>query len=111
MPEEGHLFKALEMNEDKIVVILKDGEIVGCALYLTLTDDSYKAIDKLNIADTTTLARLLKETGDNLHFIMVAARDMSTIRCGMRKVKREKKPRTVSWWNPNMTKLHRYSGN
>lgn len=107
-PDEELLAKALDLHQDKVVVVHEGETIRGVAVFLTLTDETYKTIDSQKIQTVDVLSKLLQERGDNLHFILLTARGMSDILCGLRAVKAARHPKTISWWNPGMTHLHKY---
>lgn len=104
------LEQALEICQDKVVVV-KDEAIKGVAIYLTLSDETYEKLGKLDISSIDVLSELLKEHGDNLHFVLLAADGFKTIMVGLRDIRKKSKPKTISWWEPNMTILHKYNLN
>lgn len=108
IPDEDTLVKALDLHEEKVVVVRDGEDIKGVAVFLTLSDYSYSRIEALNVGDQDTLAALLTERGRNLHFILLTAENIRIILAGIRKAK-ALNPKTISWWNPEMTKLHRYN--
>lgn len=111
VPTPEDLDKAILAYQDKIVII-REPEIRGVAIYLTLSDETYKQLEKIDISDVDTLSRLLKEQGDNIHFILLAADGLRTIMMGVNKVKKERKGiKTISWWNPDMSHLYKTSLN
>jgi len=110
IPSEDLLIRALNLHQDKMVVVHNNGVIEGVAIFLTLSDATYMDIDNQDITSVEMLSKLLQETGDNLHFILLTARGSKVIREGIKMVK-GLHPKTVSWWNPTMTQLHKYSMN
>lgn len=110
IPSTEALVKALDIHKDKVVVVMDKTKIKGVAVFLTLTDESYANLKNTDITDVETLGNLLQEKGSNLHFILLTADGLSTIMAGIRKAKKLK-PRTVSWWSPDMKHLHRYNLN
>ena len=101
--EEG-----LKNHPDKIVII-RDDKIKGVAVFLTLSDETYERLNELDIEDVDILVRLLKEEGKNIHFILLAADCVRTILRGILKAKQELEPKTISWWSPDLKKLHKYN--
>lgn len=110
IPDPILLFKALDLNKDRLIVIHKDNQIQGVAVFLTLSDTTFKVLEYLNLSDLETLTNLMREQGNNVHFILLTAKDAKTIRAGIKEVKK-RKPKTISWFNPTMTKLHKYNLN
>lgn len=110
VPDDDCILRALDVHRDKVIAVYKDGEVVGVAIFLTLSDTTYYDLEAYDMNRVEVIAELLKETGDNIHFILLTAQGYEVIKFGIKKVK-EMKPKTVSWWNPEMTKLHRYNMN
>lgn len=107
---EDQMIKMIDLNKDKIIVVMEGEEIKGVAIFLTLTDETYARLDTLNFNKIEELSWLLAEKGNNLHFIVVVGSGIGTILKGIRKTKLLK-PKTISWFNPTMTKLHKYNLN
>ncbi len=108
IPDNETLVKALDIHRDKVVVV-RDGEtILGVAVFLKLTDKSYDNLENTDISNQEVLGKLLQENGENLHFILVAGSSYENIRAGVRMVK-PMHPKTVSWWDPTNTHLHKFS--
>ena len=105
IPTEEVLERGLENHSEKVIVI-EDGEIKGVAVYLTLTDESYNKLEETDISNVDVLKTLISENGRNIHFILLAADSLKTIRLGLRKVMKNINPKTVSWFNPNTEMLH-----
>ena len=101
---------ALDKHRDRVVVI-RDPDIKGVAVYCTLTDKTYKELDNINLKDAEMLEVLLEEKGPNIHFILVCGASVKYILEGIRKVRDRYKAKTVSWWNPTMDYLHKYNMN
>jgi hypothetical protein len=108
---EQQLIKALDITKDKTFVVHEDGEIKGAGIFLTLEDDTYENIKKFDLSDVEDLAYLITEDGLNIHFILVAGSGVRAILSAIREIKKIKKAKTISWWNPNMSYLHRYNFN
>lgn len=106
IPDDNTLLKALNLHKDKTIVVTKDGRICGVAVYLTLDDRTFEHIRSFDLNRLDVLTRLLEQNGQNFHFILLTANSMKAIRIGLR-FAMSLKPRTISWWNPTMTYLHR----
>ena len=106
VPTEEQLLRALQVHWDKVIVIRKYNEVKGVAIFLTLTDETYENIEKYDIEHLHLLAGLLKEQGDNLHFILLASVDIKVVNM-VRKAIRGLNPRSVSWWSPDHSRLYR----
>ena len=108
VPTKELLIKALDICREKVIVIQQDG-IQGVGIYCTLSDETYSNITKLDIAEVEVLTEMLREKGHNVHFFLVAGSDVKNILLGIRIAKEKENAKTISWWNPSMTKLHRYT--
>ena len=104
-PEE--IDKAIENRPDRVVVI-RDGGIIGVGIFVTLFDETYKNLENLNPKDVNVLIRFFQETGNNIHFLLIATEGFKNIMLLGEEVRKITTPKTVSWWNPGMTKLHKY---
>ena len=109
VPTMEQIDKALENHGDKILVVW-DEKIKGVGIFLTLSDETYAKLKELDITDITILAGLLLEYGPNIHFVLLCADGYRTIMTGLDQVRRKYHPKTISWWNPDLTKLHEYKG-
>lgn len=109
IPTSDQLEQALSNHPDKLVVVRDELGIKGMAVFLRLSDKSYNHLQKMDISQLDVIKALLPEDGDNFHFVLLAAGDFKTIMSGLRKVIKSQKPRTISWWDPEYTKLHRYN--
>ncbi len=107
IPSVEVLEQAIFNHYDKFIVV-REKEIKGVAIYLLLTDESYEHLDTIDITNVEVVITLLGEKGRNLHFILLAASDMKTILTGLRQAVKLIKPKTVSWWDPTMSRLHKY---
>lgn len=101
------LINFLEIVKDNVVIV-KDDNIKGCAVFLTLTDDTYRALGCLDMYNVLAMQQLFYEQGDNIHFILLCADSYKTIMRGINKTK-QRKPKSISWWNPEMSRLHKYN--
>lgn len=107
VPDYETLVKGLENHKEKVIVIRKDG-IKGVAIYLTLCDATYDILPSIDISNHATVIELLKETGSNVHFVLLAADGATTIMMGIEEVKRRCNPSTISWFDPDLQRLNRY---
>lgn len=110
IPEEEDLVRALDIHKDKIVVVLDGEQIRGVAVFLTLSDETFANIESIDVGNMEILRVLLQETGSNIHFILLTADSYETIKDGVKAVK-ALHPKTISWWNPTNTQLHKYKLN
>lgn len=101
------LLSLIDRHTDKVAVI-RDGGIKGAALYLKLTDNSLNMIDLgvVNIELPEVITELIKENGDNLHFVAVLADGAKTVLKGLKEVIRKENPKTVTWFKPDMDRVH-----
>jgi len=106
VPTEEQLELMLDVCAGNTIVI-RNAEIEGVGIYLTLTDETFKEIEKHDITDVNELSRMLKERGTNFHFVLLAANGIKTIMLGIEEAKR-RKPKTISWWSPDRKQLHKY---
>ena len=111
IPEKTMLIKALDIHDDKIVVVHEGDKIIGVALFLMLTDETYEKINDFNVFNVDTLRGMLMENGDNIHFILVTTTGIKNIKAGIRAVKKAKHPKTISWWDPDNKRIHKYNMN
>jgi hypothetical protein len=113
-PTFEQIVQGFNAHSDKFVFIYdnpQDQNIIGCAIFLTLEDDTYLNIEQINIKDLNVLQHLIQEQGPNIHFVLLAANSRDIIRAGIRLIKEKKHPKTISWWNPDFTHLHKYNLN
>lgn len=106
---EGQLVLALDLCKDKVMVIHEDGKIKGVGIFLTLSDEVYRNINSFDMTNMDDLAFLLADVGKNIHFILVCGEGTRDILKGIKIIKKRTGAKTVSWWNPGMTHLHKYS--
>lgn len=105
IPEDDVVEKIIEMNIHRIITVKENDKYVGAALFLTLTDETYDRLEKLEICNEDVMTILMKEEGKNAHFIIVAGDGVRTLLKGLRKLEGYK---TASWWDPEMRRLHKY---
>jgi hypothetical protein len=114
VPTYEQLLQGFINHSEKFIIILDnevDENIMGCAVFLTLEDDTYYNIEQINLNEVGVLTELLKENGPNIHFVLLAATGRQVIRRGIELIKQMKHPKTISWWSPDLSKLHRYNLN
>lgn len=107
VPTSEQIALAYKLHRDKFVIV-RDDKIKGVAVFVTLTDETYKLLDSLDITRVDILEMLFKEAGPHVHFVLLCADGYKTIVYGMNKVIKRYRPETVSWWNPDLNKLHKY---
>lgn len=102
------LLSIIDRNMDKVAFIRKDGELKGAALFLKLTDATLFGIDVgfISLKDPEVINNIIKENGDNIHFIGVLADSGRIVLRGLREVIKKENPKTVSWFKPEMDKVH-----
>lgn len=99
------LTEFMNSHQDNIVFV-DDGELIkGVAWYLKLTDETFKKIVNINLKDSNTMNDLLKENGNNIHFVLLVADGSRTIRKGLKIIKDRERPRSISGFNQDMTQL------
>ena len=106
IPTPEQIEQALINHPDKIIII-KDSEIRGMCVFFTLTDKTYSFLHNIDIQRIDTLQALALENGKNFHAVLMVSDGYKTMRSMYRNVMKLK-PKTLSWWNPDFTKLHRY---
>lgn len=106
IPDHATLVLALKLHSDKTIVVSRDGLICGVAVYLKLDDKTFEHIESFDISRVDVLSRLLEQNGNNFHFILLTADCSETIRVGLSHAK-SLNPRSISWWSPDMTRIHR----
>src|SRR3990167_2572207 len=104
------LLSLLDRNEDKVIIVKENGLIKGSALYLKLTDETLWKLEYgfIDLRNPEIVNQMLKERGDNIHFLYVLANGVRTILKGLREVIKKENPKTVSWYNPEMTKFNKF---
>ena len=81
------------------------------AVYVTLSDDTYARLEQLDIRNIEIIKALTLENGLNIHFLLLASDSYKTIMIGLRRVIKKHNPRTISWWEPDFSYLHKYNMN
>lgn len=97
---------------DNMIYVVSDGEIVGVSAYIMVSDEMLDMIRHkiVNLSDTNGFSQALESDGDNIHFFCVAVNETRFMRKGLRKIMRDKKPKTVSWFNQDITEFNCYKG-
>ena len=106
IPTVEQVEQAIKNHPDKMIVIGKK-KIKGMCMFFRLTDKTYSFLHNIDIQKIEVLQALALENGPNFHGVLVAADGYKTLRL-MHKQVMKLKPKTLSWWNPSFTKLHRY---
>ena len=106
IPTKEQIEQAIKNHPDKLIVVGKR-KIKGVCFFLTLTDKTYSFLHNIDIQRIDVLQALALENGKNLHGVLVSADSYKTLRI-MYRMALKLKPKTLSWWNPSFTKLHRY---
>jgi len=108
VPTMEQIYTGLKAHEDKIVVV-QDDKIRGVGIFVTLTDETFNMLRSFDITEMDVLAGLFQQHGPNLHFVILCADGYRTIMTGLRQAKERVNPKTISWWNPDLTHLHKYT--
>ena len=95
------------LNHPEKLIIVRDGGIKGIAFFVTLSDETYQRLETLDITQIPVIQALAVETGRNFHFLLLTADSYKTIRLGLKRIKKLN-PKTVSWFSPDMKRLHKY---
>lgn len=107
VPTPQQIDDGYKNHPDKFVIV-RDEKIKGIAIFVTLSDETCKMLWNMDITRVDVLNRLLEEHGENVHFVLLCADGMHTILYGIKKVKERTNPKTISWWNPDLNKLHKF---
>ena len=107
VPSLDELEIGLKNHPEKIVII-KDKKIRGIGIFLTLTDESFDLLTGMDITNVEILKALIPEQGPHLHFVLLAADSLKTILLGLKQTLSRLNPKTVSWFEPDMSMLHIY---
>lgn len=105
VPTIEQLQRGITNHPDKLVII-RDENIKGIGIFLRLSDKTFAELKSFDIQRVDILKGFLNETGSNIHFILLCADGYKTIMTGLNHVKRRYNPKTISWWNPDLTHLH-----
>ena len=99
------LLSLLDRYDKNLVYIKENGEIKGASIYVMIDDMGLERIKNFvyDIRKLYGIKEILKRDGDNLHFLFVAADDFKIILKGLRKVIKQKNPKTITWFKPDMS--------
>ena len=100
----------LDRNEDKIVIV-KDTEFRCTALYAKISDETLWKIEYgfLDLKNSRDIQEVLNDKGNNIHVLYLLADGQNSILKGLRKVIKKENPKTISWFNPEITKLNKFT--
>jgi len=109
------LCKLVILLKDKIITIVGESGLIGVGIYLTLCDDTHEIIECIDVRNPNVVKELYSQEGKNVHFIIVCGNGTKNafkyMRMCIRQTIKIEGAKTVSWWNPTMTKLHKYKAN
>lgn len=97
----------MERFKDKIISRIESGSVVFLALYLKLNDVHFNAVkDSIKNASTPEfIEKSILNEGDNVHFAIALGNPKYILNC-LKEVIRKENPKTVSWYKPDMKKIH-----
>jgi len=103
----SNLYDFVDYFFGRMIWVVRDNEIIGVAVYLWLSDEAIDLIreNKVDLKDLETFKRIEKMKGDNMHFFGAATKEPSLILKGIRQIIKDKKPRTISWMNQDMSRF------
>lgn len=108
IPTIEQILQGITNHSDKFVIV-RDDKIKGVGIYLTLSDETFSKLESLDVTRVDILSGLLLECGPNVHFILLCADGYKTIVAGVNYIKKVINAKTISWWNPDLNKLHIYN--
>ena len=100
------LLNLFTIHKDKVICVREAGEIKGVGFFLRLSDESFNKLGTLDIFTVDVMRELLKENGDNIHFIQIAADSVKTLVRGLRLLREREHPASISGYHPDMKKLY-----
>lgn len=94
----------VSLCQHRIIVVREESGINGVAIYFKLSDETIGDVEKMrmSILDPMNFDKFMRENGENIHFFLLAADGLRTIRKGLQFVINKENPNTVSWFSPNM---------
>ncbi|MCK5607204.1 hypothetical protein KAR91_35300 [Candidatus Pacearchaeota archaeon] len=100
------VFEFVDRSLHRIVYMRRDGELVGVAAFMMITDTTLQKIisNEINLRILETFKEVEKEEGENLHVFAIRAEGMKLILNGTRDVIKNLNPKTISWIKPGKTK-------
>ena len=109
VPTHEQVMQGIRNHPDKVMVV-RDDKVKGVGIFVTLSDDTYKRLRSLDVTRMEIIQQLIGQHGPNIHFVLLCADGYRTIAAGIRQVKKKYQPKTISWWNPDLSFLHVYKG-
>lgn len=102
------LLSLLDRNEDKIILIEEKGKSIATALYVKLSDKMFSKLKFgfVDVGNSNDIQELLNESGDNIHILYTLSDGFKAIRKGLRKLIEKENPKTISWYEPDLSQLH-----
>ena len=104
----------VENFKDTIIInrIADSGEITGVGVYIMIDDVALAGVQHgiYNLRNTEEFKEVMNSVGDNMHFFVLAAKNFRTIRIGLRYAKQLRKPKTISWFTPDMSRFVIFKG-
>jgi len=99
------LLSLLDHYDKNLIYIKENGDIKGASVYVMIDDIGLERIRTFiyDVRKPKGIQEILKRNGDNLHFLFVAADDSSVILKGLRKVIKQRNPKTITWFKPDLT--------
>ena len=97
--------------QDRTVIASDEetGDIIGLAVYVRLSDETYERLDDLDLNNQAILESLYCEDGKNIHFIIIAGNaggeGFIAIKNGMRHVVKTEDAKTLSWFHKETNRL------
>ncbi len=94
----------LKQYANRVIIVRELGTLKGVGFYLKLTDDTYRDLKGkiITLRSGETLKMCLSENGNNIHFGFAIADGFKTMMKGLRQVIENEKPKTISWYSPDM---------
>jgi hypothetical protein len=104
---KSNVEKWYENWKDRFVII-ENNDIKLVAFYFKLTDELLELLKKgnLDLTKEEGVNLAFMSNGNNVHFILCVADGIRPIRQGIRLTIEKEKPKTISWYNPEMSKLN-----
>ncbi len=105
------LLSLLDKNEDKVIVVRENTVLMGCGMFVRISDEQLWKLQYgfIDLTKPNEIQELLNSKGENIHFLYLLADGIKTILKGLREVIKKENPKTVSWFNPSMTKFHKFT--
>lgn len=99
--------KFVDSEFDNCIYALQDNNIIGVCFYFWLNDETVDKVARKEIKiDVADNYKVLKENyGDNIHIYALATDFSGLVVRGFKDLMRNKKPKTISWWNQGLEKF------